>query len=53
MYVKLDDEEWEIDDDGLEQNEALAYVWNKTTPQFSELGYIGIRPQIGGLVRTW
>lgn len=53
LYVKLDDEEWEMDDDGLEQNEALAYVWNKTTPQFSELGYIGIRPQIGGLVRTW
>lgn len=53
LYVKLDNEEWEMDDDGLKQDEALAYVWNKTTPEFSEFGYIGIRPQFGGLVRTW
>lgn len=53
LYVKLDDEEWEMDNEGLKQREVLAYVWNKTTPEFSELGYIGIRPQFGGLVRTW
>ena len=53
LYVKLDDEEWEMDDDGLEQNETLAYAWNKTAPEFSEFGYIGIRSQVGGLVRTW
>ncbi len=53
LYVKLDDEEWKMDDEGVDQHEALAYVWNKTTPQFSEFGYIGIRSQIGGLVRTW
>lgn len=53
LYVKLDDEEWEMDNDGLKQREVLAYVWNKTAPEFSEFGYIGIRPQVGGLVRTW
>lgn len=53
LYVKLDDEEWNLDDEGLKQHEVLAYVWNKTVPEFSELGYIGIRPQFGGLVRTW
>lgn len=53
LYVKLDDEEWEMDNEGLKQREVLAYVWNKTTPEFSEFGYIGIRPQFGGLVRTW
>lgn len=53
LYVKLDDEEWEMDKEGLKQREVLAYVWNKTAPEFSEFGYIGIRPQFGGLVRTW
>ena len=53
LYVKLDDEEWEMDNDGLKQREVLAYVWNKTAPEFSEFGYIGIRSQVGGLVRTW
>lgn len=53
LYVKLDDEEWEMDNEGLKQREVLAYVWNKTAPEFSEFGYIGIRPQVGGLVRTW
>lgn len=53
LYVKLDDEEWKMDDEGLKQNEVLAYVWNKTFPERSEFGYIGIKPCIGGLVRTW
>lgn len=53
LYVKLDDEEWEMDNEGLKQREVLAYVWNKTAPEFSEFGYIGIRSQVGGLVRTW
>lgn len=53
LYVKLDDEEWKMDDEGLKQNEVLAYVWNKTFPECSEFGYIGIKPCIGGLVRTW
>lgn len=53
LYVKLDDEEWEQDNEGLKQREVLAYVWNKNVPEFSEFGCIGIRPQFGGLVRTW
>ena len=53
LYVNYDDEEWAANSEDLGNGEALAYVWNASTPDFSEFGYIGIRPQIGGLVREW
>ena len=53
LYVNYDDEEWAVNNEDLDNGEALAYVWNASTPDFSEFGYIGIRPQIGGLVREW
>ena len=53
LYVNYDDEEWEVSNKDLDNGEALAYVYNNSFPDCSELGYIGIRPQIGGLVRAW
>lgn len=32
---------------------ALAYVYNKTIPEFSELGTIGVKSFGGGLMRTF
>lgn len=50
LYVSLDDEEWEEDRADLQNGQVLAYVVNKAAPECSEIGYIGIKPQIGGLV---
>ena len=52
LYVSLDDEEWEDDRADLQNGQVLAYVVNKAAPECSEIGYIGIKPQIGGLVRV-
>lgn len=52
LYVSLDDEEWEKDRADLQNGQVLAYVVNKAAPECSEIGYIGIKPQIGGLVRV-
>lgn len=52
LYVSLDDEEWEEDREDLQNGQVLAYVVNKAAPECSEIGYIGIKPQIGGLVRV-
>lgn len=52
LYVSLDDEEWEEDRADLQNGQVLAYAVNKAAPECSEIGYIGIKPQIGGLVRV-
>lgn len=52
LYVSLDDEEWEEDRADLQNGQVLAYVVNKAAPECSEIGYIGIKPQNGGLVRV-
>lgn len=52
LYVSLDDEEWEEDRADLQNGQVLAYVVNKAAPECSEIRYIGIKPQIGGLVRV-
>lgn len=53
LYVNYDDEEWEMNNEDLDNGETLAYVYNASFPDCPEFGYIGIRPQIGGLVREW
>ena len=53
LYVSHDDEEWEASNKDLDNGEALVYVYNHSFPDCSEFGYVGIRPQIGGLVREW
>lgn len=53
LYVSLEDGEWCIDREDLASGQALAYVINKTMPDCSEFGSIGVKPCIGGIVRTW
>ena len=52
LYVSQDKDEWQSDRYDIEDGYAMAYVYNKDCPEFSEFGSIGIRPSIGGLVRT-
>ena len=35
-----------------ERNWAMAYVWNKDCPEYSEFGSIGVKAALGGLLRT-
>ena len=51
LYVSKHHKEWDMDNDDLKIGQPLAYVFNETYPQLSEFGYIGFKPQFGGLVR--
>lgn len=51
LYVSSEKEEWNMDRDDIKIGYPLAYVWNKTIPEYSEFGYIGVRPSMGGLER--
>lgn len=53
LYVKRDNSEWELDREDLEEGQVLAYVINKTMPDCSEFGRIGVKPSIGGVIRIW
>ncbi len=44
-------EEWDMDMDDIQNGVAFSYVKNLTNEHFSEYGGIGIRQNIGGLVR--
>lgn len=52
LYVSDYQEEWEMDNEDISEGYALAYVWNKDVPEFSEFGSIGVRGKFGGIVRT-
>lgn len=51
LYVSPYEEEWEYDREGLESGIVMANVYNATYG-FTDMGSIGVRPSIGGLVRT-
>ena len=53
LYISKHEEEWEMDREDLSAGQVFAYVINKTIPDFSEYGTIGIKPFIGGVVRTY
>ena len=53
LYVSKHEEEWENDMEDLKNGEALAYVFNKSMPDCSEFGYIGVVPMNGGVKRIW
>lgn len=54
LYVSDHREEWGDDRVGLENGEALCYVYNHDMPDCSEIGYIGIaKTNAAGLNRTW
>lgn len=52
LYVSDYSEEWEMDRADIEQGYPLAYVQNLDADWYSEFGSIGIRPNVGGLLRT-
>lgn len=53
LYVSDSPDEWEYDRDDLKQGYAYAYVMNLDDEYCSEFGSIGIKPQFGGLTRTY
>lgn len=53
LYVSKHETEWALDRKALAQAETCAYVMNLDDPDCSEFGWIGIKPAMGGVVRTW
>ena len=56
LFVSDYAEEWEIDRENIckLENGLFAYVYNHDAPDFSEMGYIGIKSTVAaGLRRTW
>lgn len=53
LYVSKDSSEWNKDIEDLTHGETLAYVDNLSDKDLSEFGYIGIRPSMGGITRTY
>lgn len=51
LYVSDYQEEWEMDNEDIKDNYAMAYVWNKTMPDCSEFGSIAVMQKFGGIVR--
>ena len=51
LFVSKYEEEWEMDDEDIADGYALANVINLTFG-IEEMGTIGIRESVGGLVRT-
>lgn len=52
LYVSDDIEEWGMDRDAIKDDYTYAYVENLDNPVFSEIGSIGIKPYLGGVLRT-
>lgn len=52
LYVSSHKDEWDWDKDDLKHHIACAYVKNVDDDICSEFGSIGIKSQVGGLVRT-
>lgn len=52
LYVGKDEEEWEYDKEDLSNGYAFAYVKNLSNDYDSEFGSIGIKPSMGGVLRT-
>lgn len=53
LYVSDSPEEWEQDKSDIKSGYALVYVKNLDDDFCSEFGSIGIKPQFGGLIRTF
>lgn len=54
FYVSDYEDEWSSDDEGLDNKEQLAYVYNHDMPDCSEFGYVGFeRTVAAGIRRTW
>ena len=52
LYVSAEEEEWQQDNEWLNEGYPLVYVVNLDNESYSEFGTIGVRPSMGGIVRT-
>lgn len=52
LYVSKYEEEWEDDNYDLDEGYPLAFVKNVDDDYSSEYGSIGIKPFLGGVIRT-
>lgn len=53
LYVGNDPNEWDTDREWLKKMEPMAYVYNKTYPEFSEFGTIGLEIFGAQIERIW
>lgn len=53
LYVSKYEEEWEDERTDLKDDYVFVYVKNVNDTQNSEFGSIGVKPQLGGLVRKY
>lgn len=51
LFVSSNEKEWPLDMEDLKNNYAFAYCLDLSGP-FSEFGTIGLKPSMGGVVRT-
>lgn len=52
LFVGDYEEDWEIDNIGINDGYILAYVWNKSDDWMSEMGDIMVQERFGGIVRV-
>ena len=54
LFISNHPEEWEDDRQELDEGEAVAYIYNRDAPYYSEMGWIGFTRTIAaGLRRIW
>lgn len=53
LYVSKNEEEWEMDKDDIVNGQAFVRVVNLDDDLLSDFGTIGIKPSMGGVLRTW
>ena len=52
LFVSAHEEDWDYENQLLKQGVAFAWVENLDDEWCSEMGSIGIKPSMGGIVRT-
>lgn len=52
LYVSSYEEEWSQERDDIKEGRTIAHCINLDDDLFSETGYIGIKPSMGGVLRT-
>lgn len=50
LYVSKSQDEWGLDIDDLEKDCCYAFVWNN---EIEDIGLIGVKSTMGGIVRTY
>lgn len=53
LYVDEYEDEWPRDREDLKEGIPLVYVANLTDEMYSEYGGIGVKPYMGGVLRTF